>query len=256
MNPGWRRIALLATLGAALAACGDSPRDPAALLVAPEARAALEVGATLPGLPELVRRASPDGSPAIELVQAEALWREAAGTGDAELAGILRDSAYALAGRPLAVTIDSATLAGVQARLDRWITLAGGVVRHAEFGDLSAALTDAGALLAVARAAQARGDTVAAIVATLHASDRLAETTPQAVAARLSAQDEAALERVRLLAGHPGSSDSRVRLERIDRLVRGAREALTSGHYEVAIRRAWYARQMLIAEGLMAGPAR
>lgn len=241
---------------AALAACGDSPRDPAALLVAPEARAALEVGASLPGLPELVRRSSPDGNPSLELIQAEALWREAAGTGDVELAGILRDSAYALAGRPLAAGLDSATLAGVQGRLERWITLAGGVVRHAEFHDLSDALSDAGAMLNVARAAQVRGDTVTAVVATLRAADRLAETTPQAVAARLSAQDEAALARARLLAGRPGSADSRLRLERIDRLVRGAREALSQGHYEVAIRRGWYARQLLMAEGLMAGPAR
>ncbi len=252
-----RRLAFLVAVPVAvLTACAEAPRDPVALLVAPEARAALEVGASLPGLPELVQRATPDGATVPELIEAEALWREAAATGDPELAVLLRDSAYTLAAPALAVRLDSAALTGVQARLDRWITLAGGVVRHAEFHDLSAALIEAGTDLAAARTARARGDSVAAVAATLRASDRLAETTPQAVAFRLSAEDEAAMERARQLAGKVISPDSRLRLERIDRLVRGARQALTAGHYEMAIRRAYYARQLLMAEGLLAGPAR
>lgn len=245
----------MAVAAALLTACADAPRDPVALLVAPEARAALEVGASLPGLPELVRRASPDGISAPELGEAEALWREAEGTVDAELAAMLRDSAYALAAPRLAAALDSATLAGVQGRLERWITLASGVIRHAEFHDLAEALTDANAELTTARTAWARGDSAGAIVATLRASDRLAETTPQAVASRLSAQDEAVLARARQLAGKSLSPESHLRLERIDRLVRGARQALSAGHYEMAIRRAYYARQLLMAEGLIAGPA-
>ncbi len=252
-----RRLALLAAVPVALlAACADAPRDPVALLVAPEARAALEVGASLPGLPELVRRATPEGTVVPALVEAEALWREAEASGDPALAEVLRDSSYVLAGPALAVGLDSATLGGVQARLERWIALAGGVVRHAEFHDLAEALNEAGTDLAAARAAHARGDSVGAVVATLRASDRLEQTTPQAVASRLSAEDEAAVARAQQLAGKVISADSRLRLERIDRLVRGARQALSAGHYEMAIRRAYYARQLLMAEGLLAGPAR
>lgn len=246
-----RRFALLLALAGA-AACADAPRDPVALLVAPEARAALEVGSTLPALPELARRAG-RGEVSGDLATAETLWRTAAQAGDPAAASSLREQAYALAAEPLAATIDSAALAGAQARLERWITLAGAVLRHSEIRELSSALSDAETLLASARAAEARHDRAAAVVATLRASDRLAETTPPAVAARLSAENEAALSALSHVAGRPVGEEARRRLERIDRLVRGAREALAGGQYETAIRRGYYARQLLVAEGALQG---
>ena len=247
-----RRLARLLAFATLQAACADAPRDPVALLVAPEGRAALEVGSTLPALPDLIRRHTP-GAPTGDLARAETLWREAVVSADPAQAAELREAAYALAAPLLAVAMDSASLAGTQARLERWIDLAGGALRHAEFPDLTAALNEAGGSLAAARGAAARGDRVEAVGLTLRAADRLAETTPQAVAARLSAEDEAALATLRQVAGRPAAEESRRRLERIDRLVRGAREALAAGHYELAIRRAYYARQLLTAERALAG---
>ncbi len=246
-----QRLVCLLVLALAPAACADAPRDPVALLVAPEARAALEVGSTLPALPELIRR-STVGAPTGDLARAETLWREAAGVVDPSEAAQLREASYALAAPALASAMDSATLAGTQARLERWIALAGGALRHAEFRDLSAALEDARAFLQAARVAETRGERSEAVAMTLRAADRLAETTPQAVAARLSAEDEAALVTLKQVAGAPSEESAR-RQERIERLVRGAREALAAGHYEVAIRRAYYARQLLMAERAVAG---
>ncbi len=225
-----------------------------ALLVAPEAKAALEVGSTLPTLPELARRSSAAGVPTGDLARAETLWREAAAlAGDRAQADQLRDQAYALAAAPLAAAMDSTALAGTQARLERWIDLAGNVLRRAEFPDLAAALTDAHSYLVSARALAERGQREAAVALTLRASDRLAETTPQAVAARLTAEDEAALATLRQPSSQPAAEDARRSLERADRLVRGAREALSAGRYEIAIRRAYYARQLLAAEHALAG---
>lgn len=248
-----RRLAWTLALSALAGACGDAPHDPVALLVAPEARAALEVGSTLPSLPDMLRRSMPPTAVSMDLLQGEALWREAAATADAQAAGALRENAYALVAPALAASMDSATLATTQARLERWIVLAGGALRHADLPDLSAAMDAAEGDLAEARGAEARHDRTAAVVATLRASDRLGETTPQAVAARLTVQDEAALDGLRHVAGRPSGEEARRRLERIDRLVRGAREALAAGRYELAIRRAYYARQLLGAEGALAG---
>ncbi len=247
-----RRFACLLALALLVPACADAPRDPVALLVAPEARAALEVGSTLPSLPELIRRNTP-GAPTGDLARAETLWREAAGAVDGVQAAELREAAYALAAPALAAAMDSTSLAGTQARLERWIALAGGALRHAEFRDLSTALHEASGDLAAARGAEARGDRVEEVAMTLRAADRLSETTPQAVAARLAAEDEAALGTLRQAGGAPSDEEARRRLERIDRLVRGAREALAAGRYEVAIRRAYYARQLLTAERAVAG---
>ena len=249
MTASPRRFAALLALVATASACADAPRDPVALLVAPEAKAALEVGSSLPTLGELARRNSPEGAATGDLARAETLWREAAALPAGPQAEELRGQAYALAAAPLAAAMDSTALAGTQARLERWIELAGNVLRRAEFPDLAAALSDASSYLTSARALAARGQREAAVALTLRASDRLAETTPQAVAARLTAEDEVALASLRQLASQPSAAeDARRSFERADRLVRGAREALTAGRYEVAIRRAYYARQLLATE--------
>src|SRR5512142_2879524 len=75
LNSHWRRLAFLPAL--LLAACGDAPRDPVAMLVAPEAKAALEVGATLPTVPELVQRVSGSDTLPSDLAHAATLWEEA-----------------------------------------------------------------------------------------------------------------------------------------------------------------------------------
>jgi hypothetical protein len=243
-----RRLTFLLLGAAWLAACADAPRDPVALLVAPEARAALEVGLSLPGLGALAREASPGGVPTGDLARAEALWRAAGDVGDPVAAAALRDTAYGLAAGPLAAGLDSAALAGVQARLERWIEIADMALRSAQYPELTSALAQARRSLGEARAARLAGDGPGAVLATMRAADELTATTPRAVADRLTTEDEAALVRLRQLAGRPSTDMERVRLERIERLTRGAREALADGQDELSIRRAYYARELLVAE--------
>ena len=115
-----RRFAYLPALLVLALACGDAPRDPVAMLVAPEAKAALEVGATLPTVPELVQRVAGGDTLPTELAHAATLWQEASTQGDPLEATQLREAAYALAAPTLAARMDSATLTGVQGRLERW----------------------------------------------------------------------------------------------------------------------------------------
>lgn len=248
-----RRPVTAMALALMVGACADAPRDPVAVLVAPEARAALEVGSTLPTLPDLIRKNTPGGVSTGDLARAEALWRAGEQASGAE-AGELRREADSLAAAPLAAAMDSASLAEAQERLESWISLAGGALGRGQFPELTAALGEAGEFLAGARGANARGERTASVALTLLAADRLAETTPRAVADRLTGGDEVSLAALRGLPGVPSDQESRLRLERIERLVRGAREALAGGRYEVAIRRAYYARELLASEhALVAG---
>lgn len=75
---------------------------------------------------------------------------------------------------------------------------------------------------------------------TLRAADELEALTPKRVAQWLTGAAEAVL-------GRSGADDSysKETLDRATRLVRGARESLTGESYERAIRRAFYACQLL-----------
>ncbi|HET9982078.1 MAG TPA: hypothetical protein VFQ38_00755 [Longimicrobiales bacterium] len=253
-----RRRAASALLALAVfAACSDAPDAPTALLVAPETQAALEVASSLPGLPELAAaadRADLEPAAADALAGARALWASADSASDPTRARALRGEANRAAAPLLAQSLDSAALAGAQRKLQRWSELAGAALKGADLPELAQAVADGGALLRRARESARAGDRADAVLATLDASERLSETTPRAVALRLTTADELALDATRRgMAPRPDDAAGR-RLERIQRLVRGAREAIEAEKYDVAIRRAYYARQLLGPAGASASP--
>lgn len=246
-NPTRLLLAAVPVLLLGAWACGDAPTSPEALLVTPETQAALEVGESLPRLPDFLAAA---GAPDTGLARAAALWKAADSLADqGEDDEGMRRQAYETAVPGLAARLDTAALHGLERRLERWSSLAESAMRRADLPDIAARLGSGRALLVDARQAEADGDMTAAVQAALLASDRLAATTPRAVAARLTADGEALLSRLEFeRAGRPGDAERR-RLERADRLVRGAREALAAGDYQLAIRRAFYARELLRGGG-------
>ncbi|HEX6937870.1 MAG TPA: hypothetical protein VF158_00550 [Longimicrobiales bacterium] len=236
-------------LAAALAAaCTDAPTEPLALVVAAETEAALRVAEALPTLPQVVDRLVAAGrldpADAATLAAARSLWVEADGVADAASARLLRRRAYAQAAPAVARALGPAGLAEAETGLRRWIELAGAAASGAELPGIAAALADGRALLAAAQSARQRGRSDREAALLLEAADRLRETTPGAVARRLILQAEEALE-ARRGAAAPGAMERDAAWRRAERLVDGAREALEAGDPVRAIRRAFYARQLL-----------
>jgi hypothetical protein len=250
--PPTRRLILplLPILASVLVAgCEDEPSGPEAFIVAAEAEAALALALDLPTLPGLVARALEAGSgDPLALAEARALWVEAEAAGDPEAADALRGAAYDRAAPVLAAGLDPEELAAMFTRLERWSRAAERVIDGRAFPEVGVALAEGRSLLARARAAAASGDAVAALREALAAADRLATTTPGGVALRLIRQVEVRLDRLGDTHGEgeavtPAADE--LTYARARRLLRGAREALGRGDHVLAIRRAYYARQLL-----------
>lgn len=226
-----------------LPACEDGSTDPSALLVAKETEAALQVALDLPTLPALVGRVLDREQPApaevgSALQQARALWLEAEGASAAD-ARRLRESAYTLAVPALTAALSEDQLLAVQDSLRQWIRIASSVSGIGALAGIAGALDEARVLLDNAARAEPT-DHAAAVAGTLRAADRLLETTPRAVAQRLIAEAE-----TRLAARGTTGTEDGVQVDRADRLVRGAKEAFRDREYLLAIRRAFYAGQLL-----------
>jgi hypothetical protein len=238
-------------LGLALAAgCADTPTEAEALLVALEAEAALQVSTDLPLLPGLAGSvASAPGSapdPALgTLAQARTLWLDAQDAPDPRIAGALRDAAYVLAVPVLAERLAEADLARADAAAAGWIEVAARAIRPLDPAGIAGALVEARLLLEAGRAARAEGRTEDAVEALLRASDRLATTTPRAVALRLIAAGDERLAHVVAERGLDPRQPADLAAARARRLLISAREAVADGRHELAIRRAFYAGQLL-----------
>ncbi|HEX7119438.1 MAG TPA: hypothetical protein VF212_11655 [Longimicrobiales bacterium] len=239
------RTALAATLAAA---CADAPTEPMALVVAAETEAALQVSRSLPTLPRLVQRLTASGAlepdAAEALASARSLWLDAEAAADPETARALRRDAITRAAPAVARALGPAGLAEVEAGLRRWVELAGAAVGGAELPGVAAALAAGRVRLGAAEAARRDGRLERAAALLLEAADRLRETTPRAVAQRLIHRAEEALAAERRRARPEAAADDVAR-RRAERLLHGAREALDAGDPVRAIRRAYYARQLL-----------
>jgi hypothetical protein len=240
------RCACAVVLFLGLAACRDTPVEPTALLVAAETEAALQVAADLPTLPTLVAAVARDGTLpaglATALQQATHLWLEAEGAADSAASAEFRTAAYALAVPALVAGLADAELARADSALDRWLRTADRILTGRTPLEIGQALRDGREHLDRAREATAGGERALAVEATLRAADRLLETTPRAVALRLIREAELELEVRRVAAGASGPDAS---TRRAERLVRGARQALAEEAFPLAIRRAYYAGQLL-----------
>jgi hypothetical protein len=250
-------MGLFATATLLLAGCTDTPTQPA-MLVTPETQAAIKLASSLPTLPEFVTKAHtadvPAGSTLGEaetrramLTHAQNSWQLAEVLGNSEEARALRIQAYDEAVPALAPILSDDDVAAAQQRLLDWAVLAGSVVQAAAkrpdalpgFAD---ALRQGKTLIEHGVQDRLAGDRAAALERTLEAADVLAATTPRGVALSLTRAAESALV---VAQRTPPDRLSAEELQRAARLVRSAREALADGDYERAIRRAYYARQLL-----------
>lgn len=237
------RFVLSAVVAVGLTGCDDASTGPSALVVAAETEAALSVSGALPTLPIVVERAvgridvEPEAASALEW--ARSLWVDAEAAPDPAAAEALRRSAYEAAAPVLARTFKPEDIAALRETLDHWVEAAGTAANGAELPEVEAALRAGAALLAHAGRLERQGRVEQSVRALLEASDRLRETTPRAVALRLIQQ---ARER---LASADADRIGEVDRRRAERLLNGAREALDGGDTVRAIRRAYYARQLL-----------
>lgn len=273
-----RTLFLAAATTATLAACGDSPTGPAAALVTLDAEAALRIALELPTLPrlvdELATHAPEADSPEWDALHtARALWLDAVeleAAGD-PAADSVRAVAFTLAAPALARTLEPRRIRQLDRMLDRWIGEAEIALGHAGSADIAKLvgvgdrMDDARRLRRRAEHAIEQDDLAGAILALLGAADRLAATTPPAVARRLILRSERLLaERAEPPARPLGDTadttsgvdtadtasndeaarQEALRLERAARLLRGAHEAFESRDYARAIRRAYYAGQL------------
>lgn len=245
-------LALLA--GATLlVSCGDAPSEPEALLVARETQAALQVSEALPTLPRMVARVREQGDGHLggpeerAFDRAVGLWLDARASVDAEAVAVSED-AYRVAAPELAAALSPEALGGAVRDLEEWIYLARPLVGMDQRLGLRAALDEGTALTRQAVDLAAAGDTVRAVHALLRAADRLDETTPWTVSARLIGSVDAQLADMGItqIDRNPSPSDERgVTLARAQRLLEGAREARAAGDATLALQRAFYAGRLL-----------
>lgn len=246
-----RRLCILLAGAALLAGCGDAPTAPEALLLAADVEAALQVPGVLPELPALVARAhEPERAAALPpaaralLVRADSLWRAAGSAEAGEGVFELRAGAGALAAPVLAGVLDSAEVAAERRAVEVWLAVAERVRGLELVPEIGAELARARAAVRAGARAEARGDLARALAAYLSASERLRLLAPQAVARRLLREGTAALAAVGVV---EEGTDAALARRRADRLLKGARQALERGDYELSIRRAYYARELMRA---------
>lgn len=233
-----RRAVALACL-LVVAACDEVPTGPEGGLATPETRAALPIpdpGQTLSGL--TLVSGLVDGWDA-EVAAWKASWDRSPSRGrelrteiyERILPTLPSGQALRLAERALASTVDA--LASLQDHAaDEELPL-----------HLRMALDEATRRARDASERMANGDATAALGLALRAGDALREVGPRNVGATLIESGEVALGRFQAV--DPYSQQVRARAVR---LLEGARAAYADGSHELAIRRAFYACQLLGVE--------
>jgi len=221
----------------ALVGCRDSPTDPMSGLVAGEtdlAALALELPLLRPGNAGSAEGADPDA-----VSSWRDSWREPTLEGRR-----IRQGLYTRLGEHLAATRSPA-------ELDTEVGLLGAAVRRAGGLDLDSLPTFLSAGVERARDAQRRARRHVAEeaygtawAAALAGADALREVGPEAVARSVVLELE---ERLRRLPAAHSYSDTE--LERVRHLVRGGRHAVEEADWGRALRRAFYARELLAGNG-------
>jgi hypothetical protein len=228
---------LLAALGAW--GCQDAPTDPMVGIVAGESEGALAVGISLPDPGWL----APAEGMSIEAAQALERW-QGSWSMEPEAGHAAREALYEPLARALAPTLDARRVDEALARLGEGVRRARSIAAEDLPARVEVRIGDAAAAQSAAAAAWHRGDAVDAIEQAVRAGDALREVGPEAVARTLEREVEEAFGRV-----SDGGPYSEKDMERLTRLVHGAREALAEGSWVLAIRRAYYARALLRGNG-------
>lgn len=238
--PVVQRIALSASLCVfctlPVSACQDVESDPLALAVAPETHGAVLLSQELPSLPHLLSSQGLSDEGAAE-VQA---WWESWGLSETE-GQRLRSRIYPLAAQRLLPVLGEEGLSGVLGQNEetlRAVESVGPLFFPAD--PVRDRVTRARGLHQEALEAHERGEGEEALEYALQSVDALWELSPGQVADELVERASEAYRRIQ-----DSSSYSQQELIRIRRLTLGAREALDDGDYPRAIRRAYYACQLL-----------
>jgi hypothetical protein len=220
----------------AVSACQDAQNNPLALALAPETHGAVLSPEQLPSVPHLL---SDQGMAGEGSAEAEAWWESWRLGGDdgANLRSLVYPHAvqrlYPVLGRAGVGELLKGNGENLSAAETTPSVLASEGVREA----LQRALELHEAAWAVL---EEEGDGEEALLLALRSADALWEVTPERVALDLVERAQEALRR-----NHGPSAYSQQELTRIRRLLNGASEALGERDYPLAIRRAYYACQLL-----------
>lgn len=211
-----------------------------AVVVTEETRTALGLKTRLPALPELVTRAGIEESHG----SAADLWTSSWDVVDRS-GEDLRETAYRTVAPSLAESLGTDGALGALSEVGEAVRAAstmdpeGLTPAMVENIDRARRLHDAGF------EALDRGEVDVAFRYALEASDELREIGPSAMARNLIARASRVLEEMREeMDGPPRPGEDEVFI-RADRLVGGARRALEEGDWSRAVRRAYYASQIL-----------
>ena len=227
-----------AALCGALAACGDAPMLPTSF--AQQAGGTTWVAVTPPArMPDArtwLAYASPDAAARVRGMLTEASRARRAGMLETALAvdaQAARMSAAFLVSAPPAPRVIGAVSA-----VREWEQRAGDRLRAGVYPGLDSALATVSAHRAAAEAALARGDARTAVQRLADAAEAARAFAPEAVALSLVARAEARID------ADPSPTPD---LKRARLLLRLAREAMATGDQTRAMKRAWYALQIIDA---------
>lgn len=247
----WSPVPLLLAATLMVAGCGDA-KDPVALVTTSHTAPALNLTTPLPTLPSLVMRALSLGGPGPTPARRETLlaglgaWASADVVTDTVEAAQVRARAEAQVAGALADQLGPRRVAVSLENLDGLVRSGlSGALKMSNSGYLVTLLRDAESRLAQARAERAAGDPAGALQDMMAAADILERATPGPIAHRLVADAERALSAAPGTTTPASAPAVRADRERAVRLLRGAQEALQAGNYDLAIRRAFYAGELL-----------
>jgi hypothetical protein len=231
-----------------LSGCGDQGPAGSASLEATETLPAVHFGLALPSLPKYVERWAAGGAADEALAAWRGSWDLPRGEGER----VRRELNLAFAG-VLATNADRSELEAEVRRLDRAVEEVDALLGSRLPAHLLPTLGGAGEHRDAAGRALAADEPERAVLHLLEGFDRLRSASPAGLARELLAEGERRFEQAR-------TGDSRLRsnpedptLQRVERLMIGARDALENGSPVVALRRAWYAVRLL-DEGISPEP--
>lgn len=219
----------------AVSACQDAQHNPLALALAPETHGAVLASEQLPSVPHLLTE---QGMAMQGSAEAEAWWESWRLGG--EDGAHLRSLVYPHAVQRLYPVLGRVGVGELLRANDQGLSSAGASPSVLASEGVRVALRRALELHREAWSVLEEGKGEEALLLAFRSADALWEATPERVALDLVERAQEALGRNE---GPPPYSQQE--LTRIRRLVNGAKEALGEGDYPLAIRRAYYACQLL-----------
>jgi hypothetical protein len=230
------RLASALALCGALAACGDAPTSPTSFAQEAGGRTwvAVAVPAGVPDARTWLPYADAATGPQVRALSADAARARRAGRLEDALE--LEGRAARLAAQAVTAAPPAPRLAGAVSALRGWEERARARLEAGRYPGLDSAVAAVAAHRAAAEAALARGDARAAVPHLADAAAAARAYAPEAVAMGLVLRAEQRID------GDP-SPDAQLRRARL--LLRLAREAMATGDQTRAMKRAWYALQLI-----------